>query len=357
MKRLPTFLTTAVGSMPHEDPEAALDLVMECIPDAPIWPQLPKRSLHEQMETQYSEGMPRAVIDQEKRRMYFDTSGDTSDELAEFYESYLLAMDPDEGTGDCSAMAMGPEHAKGLHALKARLEASGKKLPFVKVHTTGPVSFNLSSVDENKRPLFYNDEFRDMTTKALAMKSRWQVQTFRPFAEEIICFIDEPILSAFGSSTYVSVTREEVVERIKEVVDAVHMDGGIVGTHCCGSTEWSICVDAGCDLINFDAHGYGETLALYPDSVNEQLARGGGLAFGLVPSNSVIMDTDAESLVEHYGKLLDGLAKAGVDRDKAMEATVITSSCGTGSLSVEEAEQVFRRIRETGGLLAERLGR
>lgn len=28
---------------------------------------------------------------------------------------------------------------------------------------------------------------------------------FSPYAENMICFIDEPTLSAFGSSTYVSV--------------------------------------------------------------------------------------------------------------------------------------------------------
>ena len=73
----------------------------------------------------------------------------------------------------------------------------------MKVQTTGPCSFALTIVDENKRAIYYNEEFRDVVVKALAMKCRWQIQKFKPFAENIICFIDEPILSAFGSSTYV----------------------------------------------------------------------------------------------------------------------------------------------------------
>jgi hypothetical protein len=294
------------------------------------------------------------VLDREKSRLYFDTTGDTSEDLAEFYEQYIVAMDPDEGTGDCSAMAIGPEHAKGLYACKERLDAMDGKLPFFKVHATGPVSFALTAVDENKRSLYYNDEFRDMVTKALAMKCRWQIQTFAPYAEKIICFIDEPILSAFGSCTYVSVTRDDVVAMVNEVVQAVHQDGALAGIHCCGNTEWSICVDAGVDIMNFDAFDYGDSLAVYPESMTELLDRGGCLAWGLVPSSSQVREQDAPALVKHYGELLDTLTAKGVDRDKLIRQSMVTSSCGTGSMAVEDAEQVFARIRETSALLQEK---
>jgi len=100
----PKFMSIGIGSMPFENVEHAVNISLSNIADAPFWPQLPKLGLNEQMEIQYSEGMPRIVIDREKRRMYFDTTGDYSEDFAEFYEAYLMAMDPDEGTGDCSAM-------------------------------------------------------------------------------------------------------------------------------------------------------------------------------------------------------------------------------------------------------------
>ncbi|MFC1641968.1 hypothetical protein ACFL5O_04665 [Myxococcota bacterium] len=52
----------------------------------------------------------------------------------------------------------------------AALEASGKPRPFVKLQTTGPVSFGLTIVDENKRATYYNPEFIDVAVKALAIK-------------------------------------------------------------------------------------------------------------------------------------------------------------------------------------------
>ena len=88
-------------------------------------------------------------------------------------------MDPDDGDGDCSSMAISPEFSKGIYALEAALDKLGKKLPFVKVQTTGPCSMALTIVDENKRAIYYNDEFKDVIIKALAMKCRWQIQKFK----------------------------------------------------------------------------------------------------------------------------------------------------------------------------------
>ena len=348
-------MATAIGSLPHPDAATAVNVVLTNIPDAPIWPQLPANGLNEQMEIQYNEGLPNVVIDREKRRMFIDTSKDYSEAFAAFYENYMAAMDPDSGNGDCSRMAITPEFSKGLYELEKRLKAEaggGKKRPFVKVQTTGPCSFALTITDENKRAMFYNEEFRDVIVKALAMKCRWQIQKFQPFAEKIICFIDEPILSAFGSSTYVSVQRTDVVSVLKEVIDAVHQDKALAGIHCCGNTEWSILIDAGVDIVNFDAFEFGETIAMYPKAMREHIARGGILAWGVVPTSAAIREQTVESLVQKFEQGVDNLvAKADIKKQHILEQALITPSCGTGSLPVADAEKVFALLRQTSQAL------
>ena len=357
MEFTPKFMATAIGSMPFTDPARAVRLGLESMPQAPIWPQLPRLGMREQMEIQYSEGMPRAVIDPEKGRLFFDTSGDYSEAFAEFYEKYLEAMDPDAGTGDCSAMAIGPEYAAGLHALAAELERSGRRPEYIKVQTTGPCSFALTIVDENKRALYYNEEFRDMVVKALAMKCRWQIRKFKPLAEKgVICFIDEPILSAFGSSTYISVKREDVVELLKEVIAAVRDDGGIPGVHCCGNTEWSILVDAGADIVNFDAYDFGQTVAMYPGPMRTHLERGGSLAWGVVPTSAAVREHDAASLEVKLEEEMDRLAAAGIEKSLIAERALITPSCGTGSMEPADAEKVFELLRGLSERMKEKYG-
>ncbi len=346
-----SFLATAIGSLPHEAAEAALDTIFANIPVCPIWPQLPRRGFREQMEIQYSEGLPCVVVDDESKRMYFDTADEDGSAVAmgEFYEAYMMA----EETGDWSSFAISEDFSAGIPGLEKRLQ--GGPVPYVKVQTTGPISIGLSIVDENKRSIYYNEAFRDIVVKGTIAKSRWQIQKFSPYAEKkVICFIDEPILSAFGSSTYVSVVREDVVAILNELVESIHDAGALCGVHCCGNTEWPILMDAGVDIINFDAFEFGETMALYPEQVKAFLDRGGYLAWGVVPTSSKIRENDEETLMGVYDSDVEALVSQGVDKALLHARSIITPSCGTGSLPVEEAVHVFEILKRTAQALKAR---
>lgn len=356
MNRKTRFMATGVGSMPFTDEKQAVEVSFSRLNECPFWPQLPQKGFNEHMDPQYSEGIPCIVYDREKNRIYFDTSGDYSEAFAEFYEAYMLAMDPDEGNGDCSALAISESFSKGIYEAERRLKEKNLSFPYFKVHTTGPCTFALDTVDETKRAIYYNEEFRDIIVKALAMKCRWQIQKFQPYADSIICFIDEPILSAFGSSTYVSVKREDIVAHLNEVIEAVHADNGIAGIHCCGNTEWSIVVDAGVDILNFDAFEFGESILMYPDSVKTLLERGGHIAWGIVPTSKAIHEQSVETLTTQLETVMEGLAAKGIDKQQIVDQAIITPSCGTGSLQPEDAEQVFKITQELSQHLRQKYG-
>lgn len=55
-------LPSALGSLPIVDPSAACDLMTQCFPAIPVWPQLPKRTYLENMYVQFSESLPGVVF-------------------------------------------------------------------------------------------------------------------------------------------------------------------------------------------------------------------------------------------------------------------------------------------------------
>ena len=356
MRIQPKFLATGIGSMPFIDPEHAIDVSLSRMPQAPLWPQLPRLGFREQMEIQYSEGMPCTVIDAEKGRMYFDAAKDYSEEFAVFYEAYMAAMDPETGNGNCSAMAISPDFSRGFHTLLKRLKASERRVPFVKVQTTGPCTFALTITDQDKRAIYYNEEFRDMIVKALAMKCRWQIQKFKPLADRVICFIDEPILSAFGSSTYVSVKRDDVVGLLAEMISAIHSDSAVSGVHCCGNTDWSILVDAGADIVNFDAFEFGDTILMYAEAIKKHLEAGGMLAWGIVPTSTKIREQSVEDLATRLEALMDKLAARGIDKQLVARQAVLTPSCGTSSMEPDDAEKVFEILADLSMVMKNKYG-
>ena len=344
----PKFMPLGIGSMPFKDVDHAIDVTLSRMEKgAPTWPQLPACDPRERMERQYSEGMPNIVIDEAKGRIFFDTETDYCEKFGAFYENYLQAMDPDSGNGDCSSMAISPEYSRGLYALEARLKArKGTPFPFVKVQVTGPCTFALSIVDENKRLIYHHKEFRDMITKAIAMKCRWMIQKFKPYAEKVICFLDEPILSAFGSSTYVTVNSSDVIGMLKEVIEGINTEEAISGVHCCGNTEWPILMDAGVDVIRFDAFQYAYTLALYTEQVKAYFARGGIFACGVIPTSPEIRNQSLETLEAKLDEGIARIASLGIDKTKIAEQSILTPACGTGSMAVEDAERVYEFLQK-----------
>lgn len=336
-----SLIVTGIGSMPHPSPEAALDLISSSLPQAPHWPQLPQRDYHEQMLCQCTEGLPDVRYDKARQVAYFQTDGDFLPELEEFYANYLAFEDsgvvPD-------AFAISPAFAAGLHALIERL-SKGTPPDWVKGQIPGPFSFGLGVTDESRKAIYYNESFQDVVIKGLALKGAWMAQALKPLARRVIIFVDEPILTGFGSSALVTISREEVISRFNEVIAPIKTSGALVGSHCCGNTDWSLFAESKLDLISFDAYNHAPSLGLYADAITAFLRRGGILSWGIIPTEAIDRE-DAESLSLKLRSAIDGLAAQGVPESLLRSQVALTPSCGVGTLSIAQTEKVYRILAE-----------
>ena len=82
-------MATGIGSLPLTNPAEAVALALRYLPEAPIWPQLPKRGFQEHMGGQYSEALPGIVRDDARERFSFDSARDLTGELERFSERFL----------------------------------------------------------------------------------------------------------------------------------------------------------------------------------------------------------------------------------------------------------------------------
>jgi methionine synthase II (cobalamin-independent) len=322
-------------------------LIFETIPEAPCWPQLVNRSAEEDMVAQFIEGLPGVVWLSGEHRLFFNTDAPVFDEgIVHFYEKYLAANDG----GDKSALeefAISSRHSEGFYAFQERLwfmdDIDGIK--YLKGQVTGPITFGLGLPDQEGKAAYYNDHLRDMLVKNLAMKAKWQIEKLREFGKKTIIFIDEPILVSFGSSAMISVSREDVVRDLTEVIDAIHDAEGIAAIHCCGNTDWSVVMETPVDILSLDAYDYGGTLFLYPEELRAFILRGGNIAWGIVPTNEKAASQTAEGLIFKYEGLLNQMVGLGLSRETLQVASMFTPSCGTGSLSLSLADSVLHTLR------------
>ncbi|MCA1961529.1 MAG: hypothetical protein LDL33_12120 [Desulfomonile sp.] len=339
---LPNFVATAVGSLPHTDATEAVDLILGALKAAPHAPQLPRTDPREQMWIQFTEGLPRFHVDVEKLSYYFDTSGDVVPDVEAFYVAYLQVA---EGAA-ADAFVTSPAYGKGIHLFLERLKQDECKRPVIKVQVTGPLSFGLTVTDEHRKPIFYHPMFRDVIVKGVGLKAVAMVELFKPFAENVVVFFDEPALSAYGSSAWLGVSQSDVVDSLNEVFSLSLERGAIPGVHCCGNTDWGLLMQTEVRIINFDAVDYMDSFSIYAGAVNDFLRRGGIPAWGAVPNTE---RATTESAADIRGRIEAGIKQlclAGVDRDLLTRRMIVTPACGCASLTVSQAKKVYSLLSE-----------
>lgn len=339
---LPRLLTSAIGSMPHTDATAAVDLILNSLKTAPHLPQLSRRDPREQMWIQFSEKLPGFQVDLENLKYFFDTSDESSVSVEKFYEEYLKIL---EGSPS-EAFEITRDYGLGIELFIERLIEERSKSSFLKAQVTGPLSFALSVTDEHGKPIFYHPVFRDIAVKGMGLKAMWLVEKMKPFSDNVILFFDEPSLSAYGSSAFLGVSSSDVIDSLNEVFSMASSVGAITGVHCCGNTDWSLLMQTTVDIINFDAVDYVDSLAIYPKQLSNFLERGGVLAWGAVPNDSRINQESTDLTFERLRKGVLLLEEKGINRELLLNNIIITPACGCSSLTIEETEKVYSILSE-----------
>lgn len=333
MKFRPFCRQTGIGSLPHIDAERAGKVILRNCPEIPHLPLLSKRSFKESSAIYCSEGMPCLIIDEEKKHFYFDTRGDITPALEKFYERYL--------SQDLNSFAFSAEYASGYHAMLRELASqSPSSIKIIKGQVTGPITFGLRLLDQDHKPIYYNETIRDVIIKELSMKAKWlekKMKEVNPRVQTMIQF-SEPSLQVYGSA-FVSFSREEIIKSLNEVLEAVE---GLTLIHCCANMDWSILTETAVDIISFDAYRFSENLNLYIKEIKSFLDKGGILGWGIVPTfGEQAWKETPGSLADLLEEKMKLFTAKGIAEDTILASAMITPSCATGSLSEALAERVY----------------
>lgn len=317
------FSTTGIGSMPHTEPESACELILKYF-DIPFWPQLPKYSQLEQMIAQFCEGLPQ--IEFSSGKIYIKKDEEL---ITEWLVNYREEGSP-----------ITREYASGLWSMAELIK--GKRLKIFKGQITGPVTFTLSLKDEEGKIIYFDETLREVCLMHLKAKAKWQVEFLRNFAEEVVIFIDEPILQAVGTSAYISVDEAEAIRLINELVCFIKSLNARAGIHCCGRANWKEILSLDIDVLSFDAFSFFDFFKIYRDEIAEFLRRG-YIAWGFIPTTDDLNSLSDEKIIDQAIRKIEEMSKIFPSIDKN---SLITPSCGMGSLQVKESERVCELVQK-----------
>jgi methionine synthase II (cobalamin-independent) len=341
----PNGLPVLIGSLPFADHEQALKLVLSYTPEIPLWTQLPVHKA-EGMVAQFMPGMPGLCAT--PGGGFIDTAQASFDsDLIHFYEDYLAVMEGSTDLSD-SRFLLDEDTARGFFVFVESLKRLPAPPVAVKGQVTGPFTFCTGILDQNKKAIIYDEQIKDAAVKLLALKSRWQVRRLSQFGCPVIIFFDEPALAGFGSSEFISISKDAIIDKLEEVMEAVHAEGGLAGVHVCANTDWSLIFDSTADIVSFDAYSYFERFILYKDNIKNFLNAGKIIAWGIVPTLKVdnLENETTESLINQLKEKAAQIEKLGIDSNQLISQSLITPSCGAGSLSTDLAIKALRLTQQ-----------
>lgn len=332
------LLTTAMAVMPHRDVDRALCAALSL--DVPFWPQLPLLSYHEDMYVQASEHFPGILVDMERRSIRFSMDKF----VAELEETLVHFEDPEY-------FDISETYSVVYHRF---LEMDLSARPAIRGQLEGPISFGLNVVDQDHRPILFDDTVRSFMLDFMARRINVQLNRLKALNPNAFMFVDEPGLQVIfnAMSGYDSITAKQDMERFFAGVEPPR------GVHLCGNPDWDFLLGLDLDVLSLDVYSNGEIFVSYAKAISRFLERGGRIIWGIVPTNfEPFAKEDLKSLEERLLGYWRVLERKGIDRHLLLSRSMLSpATCclvnPDGELTVERA---YERIKALSIALRERL--
>ena len=329
-------MTTAMAVMPHTDVNRALETALSL--DVPFWPQLPNFSYYEDMYVQAAEHFPGIILNVSERTLRF-----SMDRFAEEFEETLARFD-DPGYFDVSETYSAVYHRFLSMDLADR--------PAIRGQLEGPVSFGFNILDQEERPILFDDTVRPFMLEFMARRLNVQLSRLKRRNTNAFMFVDEPGLQFLFSALagYGDIKAKGDLDDFFAQVDRPR------GIHLCGNPDWDFLLNLDLEILSMDIYTNAEIFSSYAPSIRRFLDKGGTIVWGIVPTGmETFSQEDLPSLIACLEAVWEALSKKGVDRDRLIAHSMLSpATCclvnpdreKTVERAFESVYQMSRQLRE-----------
>lgn len=333
------LLTTAMAVMPHQDPQKAQELALSL--DIPYWPQLPLYSYYEDMYVQAAEHFPGIILDVDNRSLGFSL-----DRFMTELEETMNNFD------DPSYFDISQKYSSVYHHFLS-LDLTG--YPAIRGQLEGPISFGFNIVDQDDRPILFNDTVRPFLFEFMAKRINVQLDNLKAKNKNAFMFVDEPGLQYIFNalSGYNDAKARKDMEYFFSLINRPR------GVHLCGNPDWDFLLKLDLDILSLDTYTNGERFVSYSSSIKQFLEHGGVIVWGIVPTNYEPFSLEnQDSLSSQLETLWDKLAEKGIDKDWLLSRSLLSPAtcCLVNPDKTQTVEQAFSSIKSLSSELRRKYG-
>lgn len=323
------LLTTAMAVMPHTDVDRALDTALSM--DIPFWPQLPNYSYYEDMYVQAAEHFPGILLDIEKRTLRFSL-----EKFIQEFEEAMMHFDEPE------YFDISRTYSVVYHQFLS-LDLSDR--PAIRGQLEGPISFGFNILDQDERPILFDDTVRPFMLEFMAKRINVQLDRLKRRNENAFMFVDEPGLQFLFSamSGYGNIKAKEDLDIFFSMVNKPR------GIHLCGNPDWDFLLGLDMDILSLDIYTNAEIFSSYASSIQRFIDKGGIIVWGIVPTGFENFEKeDISSLIYRLELVWDVLTKKGIDKPYLLSKSLLSPAtcCLLNPDKEKTVEKAFQAIKE-----------
>ena len=331
------LLTTAMAVMPHTDVDRALEMALSL--DVPFWPQLPNYSYYEDMYVQAAEHFPGIILDIEKRTLRF-----SMDKFADELETTLLNFD-DPDMFDIS------ETYSAVYHRFLSIELAGR--PAIRGQLEGPISFGFNILDQDDRPILFDDTVRPFMLDFMARRLNIQLGRLKQLNDNAFMFVDEPGLQ-FLFSAMAGYSDQKAKGDLDQFFAQVDRPRGI---HLCGNPDWDFLLNLDLDVLSLDVYTNAEIFSSYAASIRKFLDRGGVIVWGIVPTGFEAFEKEETlSMIQRLENVWKILWSKGIDREQMLTRSMLSPAtcCLVNPDKERTVERAFSSVKKISDQLREK---
>ena len=299
------LLTTAMAVMPHTDVDRALEMALSL--DVPFWPQLPNYSYYEDMYVQAAEHFPGIILDVGNRKLRF-----SMDKFTDELEATLLQFD------DPTMFDISETYSAVYHRF---LTIDLADRPAIRGQLEGPISFGFNILDQDKRPILFDDTVRPFMLDFMARRLNVQLARLKRLNDNAFMFVDEPGLQ-FLFSAMAGYSDLKARGDLDQFFTQVKRPRGI---HLCGNPDWDFLLNLDLDVLSLDVYTNAEIFASYATAIKRFLERDGVIVWGIVPTGfEAFAQEEIPSLIQRLENVWKILWSKGIDRDQLIARSMLS---------------------------------
>ncbi len=325
-----------MGALPYNTIESATKLVAKFFDQMPYLAELPNISKTDTVLDRTFYNIPGVEIKDTK--VILQTSGHA-------YQQGLAKLEK----------AFSNPTMENLEPFKIEAPFMEKYLQIIKkfksanavINLLGPFTISQLLAVAAEEQMLIDRSFKKLYIHAVCVKALWMINKIKEYCPTTVPIIvlEESLFGQFGSIRRENedITIEMVTNTFAKVIGKLKSAGALVAIQCLDKCDWKIPINAGVDIISFDAYNNPNNLCIIPDKIIDFISHGGKVNWGIVPvmTEAMVTALNIDYAAKRLYSTLEGLILAGVPERFAYNSALVSIQGDASRLPVLFAEKAI----------------